>query len=45
MEPELDAEAAAELRAVATRALARCCDECRLILRDQLRDEEFKARD
>src|SRR5437762_399915 len=41
MESELDAEAAAELRVAATRALARCCDQCRLVLRDQLQEEEF----
>lgn len=41
MEFEIDARTAAELRAAATRALALCCDECRLILREQLQEEEF----
>lgn len=30
----------AELRAIATRALANCCDECRAVLREQLEREE-----
>jgi hypothetical protein len=31
-----------ELRAIATRALSTCCDECRLVLRQQLQTEEFE---
>ncbi len=37
---ELSDFTAAELRAIATRALADCCDECRSILREQLKREE-----
>ncbi|MDP9261266.1 MAG: hypothetical protein M3O89_04760 [Actinomycetota bacterium] len=33
----------AELRAIATRNLAECCDECRALLREQLEDEEESA--
>ncbi len=32
----------AELRALATRNLAECCDECRALLREQLEEEEFR---
>jgi hypothetical protein len=35
-----DAEA---LRAIATRALAECCDGCRKVLRSQLVQEELEA--
>ncbi len=30
----------AELRAIATRNLAECCDACRVLLREQLIEEE-----
>jgi hypothetical protein len=33
-----------ELRAIATRALAMCCDECRALLRAQLLSEESMHR-
>lgn len=33
----------AELRAIATRNLAECCDECRALLREQLRSEEVQV--
>ena len=32
----------AELRVLATRALAECCDDCRAVLREQLVDEEAR---
>jgi len=32
--------AVAELRVLATRALAECCDDCRALLRVQLQHEE-----
>ena len=32
----------AELRAIATRNLMECCDECRAMLRAQLEEEEFR---
>lgn len=35
----------AELRALATRALAECCDDCRGVLREQLVEEESMAED
>ncbi len=38
---EGDREAIAELRVIATKALADCCDECRALLRDQLRHEAW----
>jgi hypothetical protein len=31
----------AELRAIATRNLVTCCDECRALLREQLEREEL----
>lgn len=31
-----------ELRAIATRNLVECCDDCRALLREQLIDEESK---
>lgn len=30
-----------ELRGIATRALAACCDECRAVLREQLERDEY----
>ncbi|HZP97328.1 MAG TPA: hypothetical protein VFC31_13495 [Candidatus Limnocylindria bacterium] len=32
-----------ELRALATRQLVECCDECRVMLREQLIEEENSA--
>jgi hypothetical protein len=32
----------AELRVIATRALARCCPDCVAVLRAQLLEEEFR---
>ncbi len=37
---DLSAFTREELRAIATRNLAECCDDCRVILRKQLADEE-----
>jgi hypothetical protein len=38
---EIQSFSNAELRAIATRNLAECCDQCRALLREQLQDEEF----
>jgi hypothetical protein len=40
---DISALTVAALRAIASRALAGCCDDCRAILRDQLRAEEFDS--
>jgi hypothetical protein len=36
----LTREQRADLRAAATLALYRCCEDCRAVLREQLQDEE-----
>ena len=39
---DLSERTPAEWRAIATRNLVECCDECRALLREQLEDEEFE---